>query len=293
MKIKTLSLIVILVSFTLSLVAYGSVSTSPSSFKVVKTQSSLVNITYSFSQTAPDGVWTSNSGSFKVMGAAGGEIIGTNPSLLSVNIANGSGKVSEVLTIPLGVIQKVLDRGENAFWYEREFNFSVFSEKAILNIFITTQAEASFSINRVELFFENGLTNAVVKRYTKSLKAYVRVNFTGSGILRGHWEVNDGVLYPVAQYISGQVVLFETPDVPFLPTFDVGSHILRFVITNPEVNVEIPALVYFIIPEEEKPIFTVFFLFSPQNQELIRLPFTFTWEATARVDLYLIEFYEK
>ena len=227
------------------------------------------------------------------MSAAGEETIGTNPCLLSVRIVSGSGKVSEILTIPLGVIQKALKKGENNLWYERKFHLSGYSEKAILNISITTQAQATFSINKVALFFENGRTNVTVKRYSKNLKAYARVSFTGSGLLQGHWEVNGRTFYPLSQYISGQTILLETPDIPSLPTFDPGSHVLRFVITRPEVNIELPALVYFVLLEKEKPTFIMFSLFSPQDKEVIKLPFTFVWEMSLKPSVYLIQFYEK
>ena len=296
MKIRIFSfLIATIASFTFVFisVAYGLVNVNPSSLRVVKSQTCIVKVTYSFTQIPYDGAWISNLGIFKIMSAAGEEIIGINSSSLSVEIANASGRVSEILMIPLSVIQKALDKGKNNFWYEREFSFSGNFEKATLNVFITTSAKATFSISKVILYFKNGKTNITVKMHSKDLKAYARINFTGSGLLKGYWEVDGRVFYPVSCYVSTQTTLLETPDTPSLPTFNAGTHVLRFVITHPQVYIELPALVYFVLAEGEKPAFITFSLFSPKDEETIHLPFIFTWEESLISNIYLIQFYEK
>src|SRR5574337_40620 len=95
-------------------------------------------------------------------------------------------------------------------------------------------ASAGFTVTRVRLYFENKRPEITVKRNEPSPPAYAEVEFTGSGLLEGFWEADGRLLSNVSQHVlSGKNAVFETPDTPGLPTFDPGTHRVRFVITRP------------------------------------------------------------
>lgn len=287
MRILKYLTLLILITLVTSL-AHGDVSTSPSSVNVARGQSTSITITYSFSGVAVDGVFTSPTGYFL-------PDLGTNPVPLSVTIVKGSGRVSETLTIPLSVVERAFRQGMGRFTYQRTFILQKeekVSETAMVNIRITPETIAEFSLRRVELYFDgkDRRPEAIVNRNFKGLKAHTDIYFNGSGFLQGYWEVDGRVIENISRHVTfGAKVTLSTPDIPGLPTFEPGFHIVRFVITNPQPPFELPQIVYWVTAREE-PVKRIISLITPKDGAAILPEDEFRWDKTEGISVYLITF---
>ncbi|MDF2954137.1 MAG: Serine protease [Thermodesulfobacterium sp.] len=274
--------------------AQSSIEVIPSSIKAPREERSIFTINYRIvidPYYHPLGTYTSDKGEFLVRG----NVIGTVNKPLSVTIlsADEIGWVSEHLIIPVAVIERALNRGSNIITYQRIFSNYGYYLTANLTIYITTEAGAEFKIKRIELYFNNKRAEITVPRNFKGLKAYANIRYIGSGLLRGYWEVDGRILSYVNQHLvyAGKITL-QTPDIPPLPTYDTGYHIVRFVIENPEFNIPVPEIVYFVTPEEFKQILSLK-LISPEKGETVKyLPLKFEWTSLNKSSLYLIQFFD-
>lgn len=272
---------------------YAAVNVTPSSFSVAYGQATTITLQYNLSgiglMTPYTGIITSSNGTFLTPDT----IIGTNPVPMSVNITNGSGTASEVLVIPAGVVERVLSRGLNSFMYRRVFP-PPSGDTAIVQISITSESAASFNVKRVEMYFDNKRAEMTVPKYFPDLKAYADIRYTGSGLLEGYWEVDGRIISRVHQMLTfGTMVTLKTPDIPALPTFDPGSHIIRFVITNQGVGLPTPALIYFVTTEEFKARTKELAVKSPQDGSAIdRKSAAFKWGTFNSASLFLVQYYE-
>lgn len=108
-------------------------------------------------------------------------------------------------------------------------------------------------INWVELKFTDGRGETTVER-NKELKLLATIRYSGAGVLRGRWEVDN---VPISIFnqtlITGKNGGSITLESPLLPTFDVGSHEAKLVITYPTPSFTLPTLRYFVFPEGSKP----------------------------------------
>jgi len=269
-----------------------SVNPVPLSFIIPRGYSSSNNVLYQFNGSASINT-TLNSAEGNFM--AGGEIIGTSSIPLTVQIHNGTGRVAEVINMPVAVIERALKRGANTFIYVRNFSDASMNVASTVNFMITTEAGADFEIKRIDLYFENRRPEITVDRSFPKLRAFADIRFVGSGFLQGYWEVDGRLLSHVYQHLTyGASVTFQTPDIPHLPTFDTGSHVVRFVITNPVTDLQLPSIIYFVTAEEgqRKPVNIV--LLSPVNYSLIEYaPVKFEWEKLDKTPLYFIQFSDK
>jgi hypothetical protein len=147
---------------------------------------------------------------------------------------------------------------------------------------------AGLTITRLELAFSDGKGQATVRRNEQGLRAKATLSTTGSGLLQGYWQVDDRPFPPVEHYVTfGQTVNIETPNVPPLPTFDSGDHILRFVVTSPGVSFSLPTLVYTVTAEEGRPIE----LRSPLPQTFLSYaPTSFDWHSQPGAGHYELKF---
>lgn len=274
---------------------FAAVNITPSSINVAQGQATTVTVQYQFTKvmlspiTPFTGVITSTNGTFISPDA----IIGTNPVPMPVNINSGRGTASEILIIPAGVVERALSGGSTSFIYRRIFT-SPMGDTAIMNVSITSDAAASFNVKRVELYFDNNRAEVTVQKYFPNLKAYADIRFTGSGLLEGYWEVDGRIISRVYQMLTfGAMTTLKTPDIPALPTFDSGSHIIRFVITNQGVALPTPALVYFVTNEEFKGKMMELGIKSPQDGSLIdRKSAMFKWGSFSGASLFLVQYYE-
>lgn len=273
---------------------FAAVTVTPSSINVAQGQASTITLQYQFTginlaATPFTGVITSTSGAFNTAFS----LIGTNPVPMSVNITNGKGIASEMLVIPVSIIERALTSGVTNFTYQRFFA-SQTGETATVQIRITSESAASFNVKRIELYFDNRRAEVTVQKYFPNLRAYADIRYTGSGLLEGYWEVDGRIISRVHQMLTfGAMTTIKTPDLPTLPTFDPGAHTIRFVITNQGTGLPIPALIYFVTTEEFKARMMELSIKAPQEGSVIeRNAALFKWGSFNGASLFLVQYYE-
>ncbi len=298
---KGLSLFFILLIFLIPVqMVEAAVTPSPSSLTIPRNLQSPRTITYSFRSVESCRNAVSGVGEF----LSGARLLGSVNTPVSAILAGPlpsgitTGTVSETVVIPVAVIRRAEQLGINRFQYRRQFNMSsCFTPAApdigLVQILVTGEATAAFSVNRLQIYFQNHRAEITVKKDQPGLKAFVDIRFAGSGLLQGFWEVDGRVLAYINQHlVYGRQVTLESPDIPALPTIDTGTHIVRFIITNPTATVTPPEAIYFVTAEEfaRRPIR----LISPKDKsEVDYLPVTFKWEGRDLPTTYLVEFLEE
>jgi hypothetical protein len=276
----------------------AAITTSPSSFTIPRGLQTTKRITYNI--TSP-GCTTavSNSGTF-ISGQTILGVVNTNISANLTTVPNNltAGTANEALIIPIQVIKQAEQLGINRFEFRRQFNLFDPLPCATFNssvqITVTSEAAAEFQITRLQLYFDNRRAEITVKRNQPSLKAYADIRFVGSGFLRCYWEVDGRILsYVNMNLVYGRSVTLESPDVPSLPTFETGTHIVKFVITNPSDALPVPEAIYFVTAEEFRRTFSIKLISPPDKSEMDYSPLTFKWEGKDATVTYLVEFLEE
>jgi hypothetical protein len=271
----------------------ASVTPSPSSFSIPSGQASVKTVTFRFSGISGiNATLNSPSGVF----LSGGDTLETNPIPLAISVRNGSGSAAETIQIPVRIIERALKKGVNRFTYARNFSgpgIGPFS--ASVDFLITTEAAAQFDIKRIALYFENRRPETTVERNTKTLMAYADIGFVGSGLLQGYWEVDGRVISRVNQHLTFTgITTLQTLEIPSLPTFDPGTHVVKFVITNPQPKMPIPSAIYFVTPEGIACSLVEIKTFAPDDGAVVAYaPLEFEWEKVDNVTRFLIGFYEE
>ena len=270
----------------------AAVTVTPSSVSVVRGQTNTVVITYRFSSSScGSGSTTSPYGQFLV----GTTIVEQNNLPLTAIITGGIGTVTETIVMPVKIMEKVLQQGTAQFTYKRWFNSGIVMGEATINMTVSGETGGTLGIKRLSLYFGNGRAETTVMKNTADLKAYADISYNGSGLLKGYWEVDGRLLSYVSQpLLAGQQTTLTTPDVPALPTFDTGTHTLRFVVTNPnpDQGIPLPTLVYFVTTDESARKQAGLTLKNPA--EAAEVPYAslkYEWQAISSV-VYLIQFFE-
>jgi len=268
-------------------------SVSVTSYSVPSTVTTTQGLTYTFTTTpASSTTMTSTQGTFQV----GGTTIGTNTSQISANVVRGRGSVSEAITVLPSVIQSALSMGSSRMTYNRTFTNGTNTVTTQVTISITSEGGASLLITRMQLYFQNRMPVITIKRSDPTLKAYVDINYVGSGFLEGYWEVDGNFLTNVKQSITtGRTVTIESPSPPILSTFIPGDHQIRFVVTSPAQNIPFPQINYYVTPEETavKKLASLDLL-SPNDQGTIDYePTTFLWNRSEGISTYFLQFFLK
>lgn len=269
----------------------AALTVTPSSVNVIRGQANTVVITYRFSDILDLPNMTSAEGRFLV----GATLVERNNLPLTVIISGGIGTVTETVVLPVKILERVLQQGTAQFSYSRIFVYDIVSTTATVNLTVTGEAGGTLGIRRLSLYFGNGRAETTVMKYTPDLKAYADISYNGSGLLKGYWEVDGRVLSYVSQPLpASQQITLATPDIPALPTFDTGTHTLRFVVTNPnpDQGIPLPVLVYFVTTDEAavKP----FGLTLKNPAEAAEVPYAslkYEWQVI-RANVYLIQFFE-
>lgn len=267
----------------------------PAAVSVAGGRPSTVTISYRFTGVAgPDGPVTVRLTSFEGTFASPGDaIIGVNPTTLDADIVNGSGRATETVTVPLSVLDTLRRQGFATMTYQRSFSNGIISESAEVRVSVTGEAAAAFEIQRIELYFENRRGEITIPRNHRGLKAFADIRFAGTGVLTGFWEVDGRRILDVNRQLSfGTNVTLSTPDVPDLPTFDTGAHIVRFVVTNPAPAAPLPQLLYYVAAAKE--LRTIRISAQREEREDGGPPVhRFGWEKPEGIDLFFLEFSEE
>ena len=269
-----------------------SISTTPASVNAAYGQSTSVAIHYRFDTPLQQPLLSPNGRFF-----FNDTLIGTvNRSL------NCRYTASEVLTIPQHIVETVRRAGGSSFTFSRNFHGTVHSSPSVgpdyfsadgnVTIHITPGSVAAFSLRRIELYFDNlqRKNETMVPRNFKGLRAYADIYYNGSGMLNGYWDVDGLIIERVNRFVpSGGKMTLATPDIPDLPTFDPGYHIVKFIVTAPAASFEVPEIVYWVRGVDE-PVKRPLVLITPQDGSDIPADFSFTWEKMEKAAVYLVSF---
>jgi hypothetical protein len=240
-------------------------------------------IGYHFSCSGPCNLPVNSGPGFFV---AAGETVETTGAALQGSIQNGSGRLQETITLSAPLIEKVLSRKTNQFLFQRVFNGSL---TALVSIQIAAPV-SGLDIRYLNLYFDNRRPEITVDRNAPGLLAYADIGFQGSGLLQGYWTVDGRVLGYVNRFLnSGQTITLKSPEIPALPTFDIGTHQVQLVLTAPVLRETLPKAVYFVSSREHREAPTIL-LGAPENKaELHYSPFGFEWKPLPGIDSYLLE----
>lgn len=153
---------------------------------------------------------------------------------------------------------------------------------------------SDFEIKRIETTFENGEPQVTLQRNEPAPGLSAKITFSGSGLLKGYWEVDGDKGQHFFKHLSiGPETIIQYPKTPTLKTFIPGSHIVRFVITEPTLDIAFPKLVYYVTPEDFLKISNIKIL-TPRPNEILKFePFTFTWQNIPATTVYLINIFSE
>lgn len=159
---------------------------------------------------------------------------------------------------------------------------------------VRTISVVNLKIQRLDIFLNNRLPKMTVKQYQRDLKAFAQIRYTGAGVLSGRWEIDGRVFSKVNKqlYQGTQKITIQTPLAPPLPTYAVGTHRVRFVITRPELGMDFPQAIYFVEADPEPFNVAIRLAEPPDNKTTACAPFTLRWQAAGKAYVYLVEFVE-
>lgn len=283
-------------------IATAAVSSTASKNRVPRGQTSVVSVTYRFSNIAGTSV-SSPQGFFRVATGGGPITLGTVNTRINAstpippNFNTGAGITTELVNIPAGLLEQIIARGVTRFYYERSFFniLNVASGTARIDFQIVSESMADLSIKKIDLYFENRRPEITIEKGFKGLKAFADISYSGSGLLEGYWEVDGRVISRVFQQLSfGGLLKLQTPEIPELPTFDPGTHRIRFVITRPAQYIPIPVIIYFVNLDRFKPALSAIGLLSPQDKAVIEYGSQkFEWQRPVNAAVFLVQYGNK
>ena len=112
-------------------------------------------------------------------------------------------------------------------------------------------AQPAFALTRVELTFQNGRGDITVPLRYPDLRVYAVLLFSGTGTLRATWKVDGRALANVVEpVVFGEVLMFATPRIPPLATFEPGLHRVRLEVIEPRLAFKVPEITYFVTAED-------------------------------------------
>ncbi|THB76676.1 MAG: hypothetical protein D3926_17015 [Desulfobacteraceae bacterium] len=163
----------------------------------------------------------------------------------------------------------------------------------------TAQASANvriqnFIIDRIQVYFDNNRPEITLNRNDPAPGLFVKINFSGAGLLKAYWEVDGIRKHHVIDHLGGGFQkVYTYPNVPPLPTYTPGSHRVRFVITNPPMEIQFPQGLYFVTAHEPDKLATLL-LNTPEDKAILAFePLTFTWQTVDQAPLYFLRIFEK
>jgi len=246
-------------------------------------------ITYEYVGTAVQDRLYSSRGEFRV----GGTVLGHINKGLTLNVRNGKARSSESVRVPLSIIRRAEQMNSSKITYNRYFQSKSVLGRATCTFVITPGGEA-FRFTRMRVYFDNNRPRIVVARSSRDLAASVQINYTGTGLLKGYWEVDGRIIQRVQKHVRfGKSITLTTPTVPPLPTYAEGSHRVRFVVTSPAQGIPFPAAYYDVV-EQEKSTRMVVVLVEPEDKAQIPASGAlFSWQQREGASIYLVSFFDQ
>ncbi|MCD4744421.1 MAG: PKD domain-containing protein, partial [Desulfobacteraceae bacterium] len=154
------------------------------------------------------------------------------------------------------------------------------------------QTVGRLTISRIQLYFENNRPEITIKRNQKPPALSVRIDYSGSGHLKGHWEIDGKRRGYVFKHLNkGPSVILKYPNIPPMPTFQFGSHNVRFVITDPAMNIKFPYAIYFVTSDEKKALASIPLIQPVDGEDITYGSLTFKWKPINKSSVYLISIF--
>lgn len=256
-----------------------------------RARSSRQTITYRVAVGQPiQGTIRSTEGVFR----DGGGVIGRIRAPVEIDVNGVQGATVENLELPPDISLRVRTAGAQGVTYTRDFYWGdTRVATASARIGSGTGMALGFSVVGMEMYFDNQRPNINVKRNQPGLRVHARLKFTGSGLLRGQWEVDGKPVAFVNRHLVSAMgsLVITSPRVPELPTFAVGTHTVRFVINSANTIARYPLATYFVTTEEFiRPL--PINLDQPGDGAVAPFgPVDFAWSAGRAGGVYQVEFY--
>ncbi len=287
--------------------AITAVSVAPASASIPLGQPASVTVVWTVTRDVATastiGTVTSSQGRF-LASDSDLTLLGTVSSVLSQpNVADlVPATIVESVLVPQDVAQRALKLGASNLLYIRTFVDSLggATRTASVTLNISSSATSGFGVTRMALSFDNGAPLRLLSR-REPLSAQAEINFTGTGLLQGEWEVAGPpstssepfyrTLSQVRQYFAaGASQVLKSPA---LPTDSAGLYYVRFRITDPVPGFEIPVIRYFAgeagsgkgLPPRSLAVF------EPAPSALLASDTAFVWEAIQGARAYQLELY--
>ncbi len=264
-----------------------SVIPDPKEITMDRNRTGRYKITYTLKSSEPlSDTITSAKGVF----LAGNRTLGVVATPLNTKMAQGQAKVSEQVTIPLAVIKTAQRLGIDKIRYQRTFNAQYMDAATTCSTAITVRT--GFTITRIRITFIDHTAKRFVKRNDKIEGARVELSYEGAGMLKGYWQVDNRILARITKnlpFASSKTITLLYPKVPPLPTHSIGSHRLRFVVTNPQMDISFPQIIYIVTGEELSKTHPIHLVTPDDSSVFGKQDLIFTWKSRSEVVSYRID----
>ncbi len=264
------------------------VKVSPEKVTTERNRSGSFHLTYTFSASEEiNDELDSNTGFF----LAGSRRLGSVHKHISTKIIRGKGKLVEQVTIPLEVIKNAQRQGINEIRYKRTFKAGYMDKVATSSMAVTVGT--GFTFTKIRIYFADDKTSKkFVKRNERNVGARVELRYEGAGLLKGYWQADDRILARVIKnlpFSNGRTITLTLPKVPPLPTHSIGSHRLRFVITNPSMRIPFPQDIYIVTGEALETVHPIYLIGPKEDIEVTPKDLNFSWKSRSGVVMYHLE----
>lgn len=225
---------------------------------------------------------------------AGSRRIGTVNARISTKMVKGKAQLNEQVTVPLAVIKTAQRMGIDQIRYQRTFT-ARFMDKSTTSS-VAVAVGTGFTFTRIRIYFaDDKNSKKFVKRNQKGIRAKVELRYEGAGLLKGYWQADDRILARVTKnlpFANARTTTLSLPKVPPLPTHSIGSHRLRFVITNPPMRIPFPQVIYIVTGEDLATVHPIRLISPKGRQSVQENPLSFSWQSRHEVALYKVELFK-
>jgi hypothetical protein len=232
--------------------AVTGVSATPASENVAVSRSTSIPVNWSVTTNSAGSVTLSSAqGVFRT---SGGTLLGTvSQPLARVVSGPTTATIQEAVLVPADIVVRAVKEGQDRILYQRTFTDGA-SATGQISLNIVTSGAASFGISALSLNFGEDRALHVAKR-GEEFSARAEIGFTGTGVLKGAWEVAgpqpnpDKPLWRKLATVNLALTGVESATLtsPRLPSDVTGSFLVRLRIDEPALGTTPPVVRYSVI----------------------------------------------
>jgi len=227
-----------------------------------------------------------------------GQILQIDPLPLTVRLSpSGQGTAIENFTLSPSTIVAALHMGAGTLLLRRTFGVPPYGGIATAVIYLGGSNSGPLTLSRVSLHFDDRSLVRVL-RPNEPVVAIAEIDYSGSGVLNGLWEVatppttqGEPVFIPLASAtlnLAGGGLTEVTS--PPLPASMAGRYFVRFRVRSPLVPFEGLVLPYAV--EIGAPTAAPIAVSGPAQHATLRADTRFQWRPAAGAIAYRLEFYD-